>query len=334
MCVRLVQMKGVDLTQFQFDYDLTWAVVFVHADGTVLARYGSRTKAGPMATNSMAGLKSTMTRVLEAHREYPGNRVLFAEKRGPKPKYRRPELIPSKHTRRPQAASKENCMHCHNVYDAYHDLQLRSGTYDPRKVWKYPLPENVGLVVDPVSGNHVNKILPESPAARAGLRGGDVIETLGGQAILSLADIQFALHFLTGDTNEVPLVVRRGDKTVATTLRLAGPWREGNLSWRVSMYGMPPSPGLWVEDLADEKSRDLGLSDKKLALLVRGAFGGAVRRAGVRKNDVIVSYDGKSDRVSPGEFHVHLRLNHHESGSVLELEVLREGRKRRIDVKF
>ncbi|MFM7832242.1 MAG: thioredoxin family protein, partial [Planctomycetaceae bacterium] len=40
--VRQVEMKGVDLNQFQFDYDLNWAAMFLNADGTVYARYGTQ----------------------------------------------------------------------------------------------------------------------------------------------------------------------------------------------------------------------------------------------------------------------------------------------------
>ena len=33
--VRQIEMKGVDLTQFQFDHDLNWAGMFLNADGTI-----------------------------------------------------------------------------------------------------------------------------------------------------------------------------------------------------------------------------------------------------------------------------------------------------------
>ena len=52
----MVKMNGVDLRQFQFDYDMAWAALFLHPDGTVYARYGSRTVDGPMATNSASWL--------------------------------------------------------------------------------------------------------------------------------------------------------------------------------------------------------------------------------------------------------------------------------------
>ena len=41
VAVRQVEMKGGDLSQFQFDYDLNWAAMFVNADATVYARYGT-----------------------------------------------------------------------------------------------------------------------------------------------------------------------------------------------------------------------------------------------------------------------------------------------------
>ena len=42
VCVRLVQANAMDLTLFQFDYDLTFAAFFLNADRTIYGRYGSR----------------------------------------------------------------------------------------------------------------------------------------------------------------------------------------------------------------------------------------------------------------------------------------------------
>ena len=47
--VRQVEMKGVDLSLFQFDYDLNWAAMFINADGVVYARFGTQSVAGPAA---------------------------------------------------------------------------------------------------------------------------------------------------------------------------------------------------------------------------------------------------------------------------------------------
>ena len=57
-------MKWVDLSQFQFNYDLNWAAMFVNADGTVYARYRTQSAAGADDYNSIASLEKTMRRVL------------------------------------------------------------------------------------------------------------------------------------------------------------------------------------------------------------------------------------------------------------------------------
>ena len=47
VCVRLVQANAMDLTLFQFDYDLTFAAFFMNADRTIYGRYGSRSARNP-----------------------------------------------------------------------------------------------------------------------------------------------------------------------------------------------------------------------------------------------------------------------------------------------
>ena len=42
VCVRVVRMNGVDVRRFQFERDLSLAVLFLNADGTVYGRYGTR----------------------------------------------------------------------------------------------------------------------------------------------------------------------------------------------------------------------------------------------------------------------------------------------------
>jgi hypothetical protein len=40
--VRIVQANGMDLSLFQFDLDLTFAVFLMNADKTIYGRFGSR----------------------------------------------------------------------------------------------------------------------------------------------------------------------------------------------------------------------------------------------------------------------------------------------------
>ena len=82
VAVRQVEMKGVDLSQFQFDYDLNWAAMFVNADDTVYARYGNQSAADADAYNSIASIEKTMRRVLALHEDYPNNNNGLAGKLG------------------------------------------------------------------------------------------------------------------------------------------------------------------------------------------------------------------------------------------------------------
>lgn len=327
-------MQNIDLSQFQFDYDLTWAGLCLHPDGTVFARYGSRSVDGPMANNSLKGLRTTLERALEAYRDYPANRGQFAPKRGPQPKYQNVNDLPATviRNRISKPASERNCVHCHNVYDAQHEIAVHEKRYAPTKFWKYPLPEQIGISLDTDDGTRITQVLPDSPAEDAGLQPGDVLETLGGQPIFSIADAQFVLHFLP-DEAQLSAAVRRGGQTHKRKLALSQGWREGNLKWRVSMYGMPPRPGLYVQPLTEKERQKYGVAENALGMIVRGLFRPAVRRS-LRKNDVILAIDGHNQAMTAQEFHAYIRLHHYQPGSVMKLHVLRGGRKTDIDVKF
>jgi hypothetical protein len=308
--------------------------MFVHPDGTVFARYGSRNAKGAMALNSMEGLKNTMTRVLEAHRGYPANKELFAGKRGPAPRYGRAKDFPSPTLRKALSQQgNQGCVHCHNIWDGHHEALVEEKLYDPRKVWKYPSPESIGLTVDPGTGTRVIAAAPDSAAARAGLRKGDVLERLNGQAIYSLADLQFVLHFLP-EKSSLTISADRAGQTVSHTLSLEPGWRTADISWRGSMWPMPPKPGLWTENVLPSEKREQGIAPDRLAIEVRGVFGPAVRKAGLKEDDIIVRHGESEKQMTSGEFHSDLRLNYYRPGSVLKLEVLRDGERRKIEVKF
>ena len=68
VAVRQVEMQGVDLSQFQFDYDLNWAAMFINADGTVYARYGTQSAKGAAAYNSIESRENPKRRVLALHK--------------------------------------------------------------------------------------------------------------------------------------------------------------------------------------------------------------------------------------------------------------------------
>lgn len=328
--VRQVEMKNVDLTQFQFDYDLNWVALFLNADGTVYARYGTQSAEGSDAYNSIDGLLATMQRVLELHSRYPANRQELADKRG-KPRtvsdaLQHPGLRnPAKYA---QQTTRSNCIHCHNIHDAEHFHALQQGKWDPSLLWKYPLPDQLGMRIDRISGVKISDVVAGSPAAAAGLVPGEDILRVNGQAITSVADIQWAL-------NDVPdhgaLITVESSQSGLRQLRPAAGWRKSDFSWRGSMWNAPPRLQVWLPELTAEQSAKLGLPRGDSALEVRwinleGPGGRQAQADGLREKDVVVALDGKPIRMDSRQFNAHLKL-HYRVSDRLPLTILRDGRR-------
>ena len=81
VCVRLVQANALDLTLFQFDFDLTFSAFFLNADKTVYGRFGSRSEREDATKDiSIAGFRKAMLAALELHRNYPADKASLEPK--------------------------------------------------------------------------------------------------------------------------------------------------------------------------------------------------------------------------------------------------------------
>src|SRR6185436_20807259 len=84
--VRVVSTNGLDLSLFQYDYDQSFAVFFLNADGTVYGRFGTRSHRTSWSDDvSIEGLSRALTGALALHLEYPKNKAELAGKKGPAP---------------------------------------------------------------------------------------------------------------------------------------------------------------------------------------------------------------------------------------------------------
>jgi hypothetical protein len=333
--VRQVEMKGVDLSLFEFDFDLNWAAVFINADGTVYARYGTQSAEGADAYNSLDGLETTMRRVLELHAGYPGNADELAGKKPKAKPYRTALEMPGLENREKLAGatSRRNCIHCHNIHDAQTAHLQKTGAYTTDSLWRYPLPENIGLRLDPVNGRKIETVLPDSPAAEAGLQVGEEITHAGGQALTSIADLQWVLHHLPITPTTLDVV---GSKTGKATLSLPADWKRTDITWRGSLWSVSPKMRVWMPQAPDklreeyEMHADEGLYQVKW--INRGSPAGkAAFDAGLRENDLVVAANGKPLPVDQLKFQLDLKLNY-EVGQVLPLTILRNGQKREVRV--
>jgi len=225
-------MNTVDLQKFQFDYDVSWAGFFMNADGTIYSRYGTRAALEDETHISMEGLKTALKRALTLHKGYPGNRALFEGKQGgPKRFKSASEIPPLKRVLDQAEKAREGCVHCHMIYDGTREVLEEEGAFNKFKdIWVYPLPENVGMKIDTDDGTTILEVKPNSPAYKAGLRENDQLETLGGQAILSVADVQWVLHHLP-TPGETPVTYHRNGKQLKGTIQVEGDWRVTDISW-------------------------------------------------------------------------------------------------------
>ena len=335
--VRQVEMKGVDLSLFQFDHDLNWAGMFINADGVVYARYGTQSAEGSDAYNSIEGLLNTMNRVLELHAAFPKNAAELKGKRGePKPVSSALELPglsnPAKYA---QETTRSNCIHCHNIHDAEHKHALDTGKFSIDMMYKFPLPDSLGLKINRKSGVLIEKVLPDSAASVAGLLANEEIVRMNGQRITSIADMQWVLHNSPlGDAQVEIETSRSGKHTVA----LKSGWKKYDFSWRGSMWNAPPRFQVWTPVLSNDAREKLNLPATDTPLEVRwinkqGKGGQQAFNDGLREKDIIVAIAGQPARLNTKEFNMHIKLNY-KVGDQLPLTILRNGERQELKINL
>jgi serine protease Do len=310
--VRLTRIDTLDLNLFDFDYDLTFMVFFLDADGRVYGRYGGRDAEGPDSRQSLAGLRHTMQSVLAMHAREDRE---FAPRAQEAPRY----------IRDVGGVRARGCMHCHQVKEALNADLRRSGKWERDSAWRYPPPENVGITLEIDRGTVVKEVKDGSPAAAAGLRPGDVLRRLNGVPVHSFADAQFALD-RAPKAGKVEIAWRRGEDAAKAELTLAAGWRETDLTWRPSMATLVPSARLYGEDLSAEEKKALGLAPGQLAFRQRSAVPRQAADAGVRAGDVILGVDGKRLDVDADEFLRYVQRSY-LVGDRVEVNLLRDGKR-------
>ena len=337
VCVRLVKANGLDLRLFQFDYDLTFAVFFLNADRTVYGRYGTRSDHKDAERDiSLSGFRASLEAVLRLHADYPDNRKYLAGKQSVASRIEKPGDYPTLRDKYEEALDYEgnvvrSCLHCHQIREAERLEYRKANKPIPDQVlFPWPLPIVMGLHMDPDKRATVKTVAANSSGERAGLRVGDELLTLNGQAIVSTADIQWILHRADSQAR-LPAVVRRGDETRRLTVELSKGWRRGDISWRATTWDLRrmATGGLKLATASPEQRRTASIDKDRLALFVEhvGQYGahGAAKRAGFRKGDVIVGVEGRRQPLTESELIAYI-LQQRKRGQKIPVEVKRSGR--------
>ncbi len=337
VCVRLVYTNGMDLQRFQFDYDQSWAVMFMHSDGTILGRYGTRSHQTESDDDiSLEGLLDAMANVLALHRTFEKTKATLAGKMGRPAEVAKPELFPTLAGKYESTLNygpnvARSCIHCHQVGDAIREFyRSKTGTIPTEWIFPYPNPKILGLQFDPKTATTLRQVKSSSPASMAGFKAGDRVSKLNGQPLVSVADIQWILHQIQG-TGRLDFEVQRGDKVIALTLELAEGWREqDDISWRVTSWGYRRmvSGGLKLEPMSGEDRKAAGLDETAIGLRVKfvGQFNehAAAKRAGFKVGDVFVSAGKIEHPLTESQWFAEM-LRSSRPGDRVAIKLLRDG---------
>lgn len=337
-------MNGIDLNRFEFDYDTTWNAFFLDADLNVYSRYGGRGAGEPDERLSRESLLQTMQEVLAVHAQRqdtprqgdnvsqpPGETSELAELPAlqpvDSPPFRPEDLSLLKKNHR-------GCLHCHQVRE-YQLLQwAHDGQFSRRKLFGWPLPENLGLILRRDHGHRVQDVVPESAAAAAGFQAGDVIDVVDRVPVHSEYDVRWALH-RAADEESLPVrVSRRTDEgqAVARSLLLALPsgWRHTDLGWRKSLRSVPFAFGIRAYSLTRSQRESLSLDDDQLAVRVIAARADGLAGAlGLQKGDIIVQLGTQRADRTYAQFQSDV-LATFAPGQTVRLTVLRDGQPREL----
>ncbi|MEX0939397.1 MAG: Trx7/PDZ domain-containing (seleno)protein [Pirellulales bacterium] len=338
VCVRIPMANAMDLTQFQFDFDQSFAAFLMHHDGTLLGRFGTRSgRDNEQEDISLDGLRKALEAGLAFYAQYDKVKPSLAGKQVKQTRYERPQDYPSLAGRYQDTLDYEgqvvqSCLHCHQIGEAQRLVFRNQRQAIPADVlYPYPHPKVLGLTMDPAEMATVSEVAEGSVANKAGIQTGDRIASLEGQPVLSIADVQWVLHHAPS-SGELQASIERGGERRDISLQLAAGWRKGDISWRSTTWDLRKMAlgGLSLEDLPSERRGELGLDDDKLALHVwhLGMYNdhAAALRAGFRKGDILVGFDGRGDRMTESQLIEH-SINNHFAGERVPVTVLRDGNK-------
>jgi len=325
-------MRGVDLNVFRFNYDLTLAVLLMHADGTIYTNYSGRDATDASSHQSTSSLARVLRETFKVHQRYS---------KSPAP----PPVQPAKTVEKLpwfQNHKQPKCFHCHNIHDAFQWQGRTTKTWSDQDQYTWPDPDQIGLRLDREGQVVAAAVRKDSPAARAGLRKGDRVVSVNRQPTRAFGDVQVALNAVPWGKARVPVVWMRGAKKHAAVLELPQSWKRPTpeqYAWRPMKWPMPPMPGFGGRPLSVEERRAAGLKADNFAFRVgyivtwgpNRATGHNAQRAGIRKGMVVHGVDGKTDFRDMNHFHAWFRMTR-TPGRPVMVAVIQNGTQRTLSL--
>jgi serine protease Do len=318
--VRLTDAKAIDFrllpAQTYQDLDISWWGYFLSPQGRVYAIFGGKDHISDATRISPEALASTMKRVLAHHydpRRENWNIGGSAPDMSGEP--RNVTSLPgfanwSRHSGAEQ--QKQTCIHCHQVSEVIRQPALDAGTFDKvRDTQIWPLPENVGIILDRDDGLLVKSVQADSPAAAAGIKAGDALAVAGDRRLFGQADFRGVLHRGPQGAGSIPLMWIRDGKVMAGKLNVSDGWRKTILEWRMSISqgNISHGPAFFPLAMSKAERERFGIPENAMGVKPFIYKGSVATQAGLKGSHMIVAVNGKNPNVAGRSFEWWFRLN-------------------------
>ncbi|MBI1310908.1 PDZ domain-containing protein [bacterium] len=224
-------------------------------------------------------------------------------------------------------ASRERrgCIHCHDVKEILREEAQSTGVWKQSDLFRYPPTENVGFSLNIDRGNEVTRIVADSPAEQSGLQTDDLIDSLNGFRVRSIADAQFALD-RSPQQGRISIVWQRAGREMTSELNLPADWRRSDISWRPSLQQYVGLPRLYGTDLTAKERKQLGLTPTQLAFRHREKIHRQAQPAGVKPGDIILGFDDRKLDMEAYDFEIYVR-RHYVAGDRVTINLIRGGKR-------
>ncbi len=326
--VRLTDASQLDERFFPYrthqDLDLSWWAYCLSPDGDLYAVFGGKDHVSENTRISEAAFENTLRRVLAHHADprrsswdidYPMGASSLVE-HGPRDSKGYALLLKKRPELEKPHGEYGSCLHCHQVGDMLTMESLEDGSFTVESfMGRWPLPENVGLLLDRDDGLLVKAVEQGSPAAKAGLRVGDRLGMAEGTRLFGQADFRGVLHRAAQGNDAIAIAWRRGDEVAFGSLEVRSGWRETNNAWRKTVYDGVYGPGMGFFPLnGPQAGKGQGLSIKPW--MGPNPSERPVFATGLRPNMESVAIDEMDDDLATRELITWFRLKYQPGDEV------------------
>jgi serine protease Do len=146
--------------------------------------------------------------------------------------------------------------------------------------------------IERIGGVIVTTVQPDSPAASAGIKVGDVVLKINGRDVADIQDLRFRLATMPVG-GKVRLTIMRGKEA----MDLEVPLREASaaeLDHAATLSGNHPLAGAQVAKLTSAVADQLGMRADRGIVIVKVTPGSNAERRGFREKDVLLQVNGRN----------------------------------------